>query len=523
MKSRILLLSSIILVSVSISCNKFNDTETIDPIHAGLADWTEATHGKVDPNYATVFPQDKINTLEITLTAESWAAIRADMTSKTGKDFGVGGNTQGGGGGQIGGGFPPVGGGNPPTGGQMGGGVPPAGVNLDSLRAAMGGNIPNGGGVGGAGGGLDIIPGDPIYVQSSVKFNGKEWYKVGFRLKGNSSLSQAWSAGIYKLPFKLQFDEYEDTNPEITNQRFYGFKEFSMSPGHNDASLMRDKVVSDLFRSAGIPAAGTSFYKIYINFGEGLKYCGVYTMIEVIDDTMVENQFGEDKGNIYKPESTFQSFLQANFEKKSNETAADWSDVQSVITALNATNRKTNADVWRANLEKTFNVDHFLKVLAINNTIVNWDAYGAMAHNYYLYTPTATKKVTWIPWDFNLSMTSTTAAAGTTQQGGGGNRAGVSLAMTEVAASWPLIRYLADDATYYAKYKSYVKDFNDNYFTTAKMNAIFDKNYNLISSSVMQEVAPYSYLSNTAAFTSAITQLKAHVVTRNQAVATFLK
>lgn len=524
MKSKILFFTAISLVSISISCNKLGDSETIDPIHAGLADWTEATHGKTAPNYDVVFPQDKINTLEITLTAENWAAIRADMVTKAGNDFGVGG-TQGGG--QMGGGITPPTGVTPPTGGQMGGGVgvPPTGVNIDSLRAAMGGNLPNGGGAAG-GGALDIIPGDPIYVQSSVKFNGKEWYKVGFRLKGNSSLSQAWSAGIYKLPFKLQFDEFEDTNPEITDQRFYGFKEFSMSPGQGDASLMRDKVVSDLFRSAGIPAARTSFYKIYINFGEGLKYCGVYTMVEVIDDTMVENQFGEDKGNIYKPESTFQSFLQASFEKKNNEDAADWSDVQSVITALNATNRTSNAATWRANLEKTFNVDHFLKVLAINNTIVNWDAYGAMAHNYYLYTPTTTKKVTWIPWDFNLSMTATTATAGgnTQQQGGGvGGMRGVSLEMTEVAASWPLIRYLADDATYYAKYKSYVKDFNDNYFTTAKMNAIFDKNYNLISSSVMQEVAPYSYLSNTAAFTSAITQLKAHVVTRNQAVTTFLK
>jgi len=509
MKSKILFFTAILLVSISISCNKLNNSESVDPIHAGLTDWTEATHGKTDPNYEMVFPQDKNNTLEITLTAENWAAIRADMKTRAGNDFGVGG-TQGGG--QMGGGVTPPTGGGLPT----GGGTPPTG----------GGFSPTGGGGAAGGGALDIIPGDPIYVQSSVKFNGKEWYKVGFRLKGNSSLSQAWSAGIYKLPFKLQFDEYEDTNPEITDQRFYGFKEFSMSPGQGDASLMRDKVVSDLFRSAGVPAARTSFYKIYINFGDGLKYCGVYTMVEVIDDTMVKDQFGEDKGNIYKPESTFQSFLQANFEKKSNETAADWSDVQSVITALNATNRTSNAAAWRANLEKTFNVDHFLKVLAINNTIVNWDAYGAMAHNYYLYTPTATKKVTWIPWDFNLSMTSTTAAAGgnTQQQGAGvGGMRGVSLEMTEVAASWPLIRYLADDATYYAKYKSYVKDFNENYFTTAKMNAIFDKNYNLISSSVMQEVAPYSYLSNTATFTSAITQLKAHAVTRNQAVATFLK
>lgn len=528
MKSKILFFTAISLVSISISCNKLGDSETVDPIHAGLADWTEATHGKNDPNYDMVFPQDKINTLEITLTAENWAAIKADMMTKTGKDFGVGGNNQGGG--QIGGVVPPAGGGVPPTGGQMGGGVPPAGVNIDSLLKANGGLPPGGqaggGGIGGAGGGaLDIVPGDPIYVKSSIKFNGKEWYKVGFRLKGNSSLSQAWGAGIYKLPFKLQFDEFEDTNPEVTDQRFYGFKEFSMSPGHSDASLMRDKVVSDLFRSAGVPAARTSFYKIYINFGEGLKYCGVYTMVEVIDDTMVKNQFGEDKGNIYKPESTFQSFLQASFEKKSNETAADWSDVQSVITALNATNRKTNAEAWRANLEKVFNVDHYLKVLAVNNTIENWDTYGLMAHNYYLYTPTATKKVTWIPWDFNLSMSATAAVGGNNQQQGGGGigRGGVSLSMTEVAASWPLIRYLADDATYYAKYKSYVKDFNENIFTSAKMNAIFDKNYNLISSSAMQEVAPYSYLSNTAAFTSAITQLKAHVVTRNQAVATFLK
>jgi spore coat protein H len=499
MKSRILLLSAIIFVSIS--CNKLSDTETVDPIHAGLADWTEATHGKTDPDYATVFPQDKLNTLEITMTAADWAAIRADMTTKTGKDFGVGGNTQG-----AGGGVPPVGGG-----GQMGGGVPPVG----------------GGGAAG-GGALDIIPGDPIYVPTSLKFNGKEWYKVGFRLKGNSSLSQAWSSGIYKLPFKLQFDEFEATNPEIKNQRFYGFKEFSMSPGHSDASLMRDKVVSDLFRSAGIPAANTTFCKIYINFGDGLKYCGVYTMIEVIDDTMVKNQFGEDsktlpEGNIYKPESTFQTFKQANFEKKSNETEADYSDVQAVITALNATTRTSNAALWRTNLEKVFNVDHYLKMLAINNTIVNWDAYGAMAHNYYLYTPTATKKVTWIPWDFNLSMTASATGGNNTQQGAGGMGRGVSLEMTEVAASWPLIRYLADDATYYARYKSYVKDFNDNIFTSAKMNAIFDKNYNLISSSVMQEAAPYSYLSNTAAFTTAITQLKAHVVTRNQAVATFLK
>ncbi|MFN3849686.1 MAG: CotH kinase family protein [Spirosomataceae bacterium] len=498
MKKTKIILSLSLLIFYLASCNP--DKVNSDP----------AQSNDSAPDYETVFPQDKVNTLEISMTTTEWNAIKADMVSKAGYDFGTRATMTGIGGGMQGGGTLPTGGGTPPNGG--------------------GGTPPNGGGIqgGNAGGGaLDIIPGDPIWVQSTVKFNGKEWKKVGFRLKGNSSLSQAWGAGVYKLPFKLQFDEFEDQYPETLNQRFYGFKEFSFSPGQGDNSLMRDKIVSDLFRSAGIPAARTAFYKVYIDFGSGSKYCGVYTMVEVVDDTMVENQFGEDKGNIYKPESNFTAFNQSVFEKKNNETAANWSDVQAVITALNATTRTSNAATWRANLEKVFDVDHFLKYLAINNTIVNWDSYGAMAHNYYLYTPTATQKVTWIPWDFNLSMTSSTAAVGNTQvQGMGVMGRGVSLEMTEVTAQWPLIRYLANDATYLAKYKNYLKEFTSNHFTEAKMNSIIDKHYNLIQNYVIgsePEQTGYTYLANSAAFTSAITQLKAHVVGRNQAVAAYLK
>lgn len=500
---------SVIALFLVLSCNIFNESIDTDP----------ATSNDTEPDYATVFPQDKINTLEITLTKVVWDSIKADMVKKAGYDFGTratktGGGNMGGGGiidstripnGTFPGGF----GGTPPTG--MGGnnGTPPNGN----------GGVAPGGNAGGRA--LDIIPGDPIWVKSTVKFNSKEWKNVGFRLKGNSSLSQAWGSGIYKLPFKLEFDQFEDEIPDVKNQRFYGFKEFSMSPGHSDNSMMRDKIVSYLFKDAGIPAARTAFYKIYIDFGEGLKYCGVYPMVEVIDDSMVKSQFGEKSGNIYKPESNFSSFTQSLFEKKSNETAGDYSDVQAVITALNASTRTTNSTLWRTNLEKSFDVDHFIKYLAINNTIVNWDAYGAMAHNYYLYTPLNTGKVTWIPWDFNLSMTSTSSSASGNAIGNIMGR-GVTLEMSEVTASWPLIRYLADDANYLAKYKTFVKEFNEKYFQANRMSGIIDKEANLISTAVSQEVAPYSYLSNYANFTTAIAQLKLHVATRNQAVNSYL-
>ncbi|WP_080056225.1 CotH kinase family protein [Spirosoma aerolatum] len=432
-------------------------------------DWTTESHsGDAPPSYSVAFSQTDVKTMEITMTADQWKSIQTDMAAKSWGTFGAG-NT---------------------------GGV------------GMPGGNPGGGSFGD----------DPAYVALPIRINGKLWANVGFRLKGNSSLATAWRSGIYKLPFRLKMDAFEDTYPDIKDQRYYGFKELSMSPGFSDNSLLREKIVADIFRLAGVPAAQTAFYRVYIDFGSGKKYCGVYTMVEVIDDTMVKTQYGEKKGNIYKPESTLQTFVQSQFEKKNNEDKADYSDVQAFVAALNATNRTTDPATWRANLEKTFNMDLFLKYLAVNNTIVNWDSYGAMAHNYYLYN-SPTNHLTWIPWDHNMAMSSTAG------NGTGGGKA-VSLEMTEVSSNWPLIYDITRDPVYYTRYKQYVRDFRDNVFTASNINAIIDQNYYLIAPYVTgtePEQKPYSYLISTIDFTTGIMALKNHVTSRIQAVNYFLK
>jgi spore coat protein H len=453
-----------------------------DPVAVAYnRDWTNASHGNdVAPNYGVVFPQEAVNSLEITMTAAQWTAVRANMRTLFGADFGVAPGGPGG----------------------MPGGAP-----------------------GGAPGGFPAT--EPDYVDVTMKFNGKTWKNVGFRLKGNSSLSAAWRQGNYKLPFRLQFDEFEDSIPAIKNQRFFGFKEVSMSPAWSDQSLLREKLAADVFRLAGVPAARTAFYRVSVDFGAGAKYCGVYTMVEVIDDTMVEDQFGSDDGNIYKPESRLQAFVPAQFEKKNNETAADFRDVQAFVAALNAPTRTSDAAAWRAGLEATFDVDHFLKRLAVNNAIVNWDTYGAMAHNYYLYSH-PTRKLVWIPWDHNMSMTGnpgiTAAAPGTPGQPAGGAQ-GLSLTMNEVSAAWPLLRHLADDPVYFARYKAHMRAFNEGVFTPAAMNALIDRYAALLAPHVTgaadAERAPYGYLPSAAAFTNAVGSLKAHVQARRALVSTF--
>ncbi len=440
--------------------------DPIDSISGSNPDWTEASHGNAAPDYSVVFPQDQVNELEITIGADNWTAIRSNMKALYGFDFGSGG---------------------------MGG--PP-------------GTFPTT---------------EPDYVQTTVKFKGKTWQHVGFRLKGNSTLSTAWRSGIYKLPFRLDFDKFEDVQPSIKNQKFYGFKELSFSPGVKDNSLIREKLGSDIFRMAGMPAAQSAFYKVYIDFGAGMKYCGVYCGLELPDDKMVIQQLGEDAGNLYKPESKLATFIQTEFEKKNNELAGDFGDVSGFVKALQSTKRSSDVVAWRTGLEAIFNVDHFTKYLAINNAIVNWDTYGVMAHNYYLYNHSS-KGLMWIPWDHNESFSKSPGITGTTGGPTGPGNA-LSLTMNEVGTGWPLINYIANDAVYFEKYKSHMRDFKNGVFQQNTLDAIIDKYYDLITPFVVGangEQPNYTHLSNAAAFTAERAALKTHVSNRIALINQFL-
>jgi spore coat protein H len=56
-----------------------------------------------------------------------------------------------------------------------------------------------------------------------------------------------------------------------------------------------------------------------------------------------------------------------------------------------------------AELEAVFNVDTFLRYLAVVLSDCNLDTYLYMSQNYYLYNNPSTGKFEWIPWDQNES------------------------------------------------------------------------------------------------------------------------
>jgi len=423
-------------------------------------DWTEASHGRADPRYAVVFPQDSVNRVDIVMTAAQWQSVLANVSNLFGFGFG-----------------------------------------------------------GGAGTGEGPPGEDPEYVDVTVTFAGREWRNVGFRPKGHTSLLFSWWTGIQKLPFRLHFDRFEDDFPGIQDQRIYGFKELSMAPGFSDPSLLRERLAADLFRMAGVPAARTAFYRVYIDFGGGPRYSGLYTMVEVIDDTMVEDQFGEDSGNIYKPESSWRDFDERRFEKKNHKAEADFSDVRAAISALNDPVRATDPATWREGLEAVFDVDHFLHWLAVSTAIVNRDSYGAHPRNYYLYHHSV-RGLVWIPWDHNSALD---GSPGITS-GGRRSSEGLSLLMDGVDSDWPLIRYFMDDPVYQARYLAHLEAFVEDVFIATRTDPMLDRLEALITPWVVGpdgEQPGFTQLTSPGAFSNGVAELRQHLRDRRALVAQF--
>lgn len=479
------------------------------------AGWDEYSHSNsTDPDYAVVFPQNNVNTMTITISPETWAAMQANMTDLYG-EFGT--RAMGFGGvvgirpdnGQVPEGFQP---------GQLPEGFQPGQVPEGGIRGQ--------GGPGGMGGNVVIGTGEnPMWAAVDISFNGEVWTNVGMRFKGNSSLAGAWGSGVLKMGFKLDFDEFEDAYPEINNQRFYGFKQLTFSSNWGDDSLLREKVVADIFREAGVPSAQTAFYAVYVDYGAGPNYFGLYTAVEAVEDTVIQTQFDDDSGNLYKPEgngATFaaDTFSEEAFDKETNKKAADYSDILALFDALHADTRSTDPATWRSNLEAVFDVDGFIRWLAVNTVIQNWDTYGSMSHNYYLYNDPTTGLLTWIPWDNNLALSGRGGGPG-----GPGGFTNDSLNQASVSNNWPLIRYLMDDPTYYERYVAYVAATAEGAFAPERMIAIYQKYHAMVAPYVVGEngeVTGYSFLTSAAAFDASLTELITHVNQRYAAVQAFL-
>ena len=415
-----------------------------------------------EPDYRRVFPQDVVNRLDIRMAPEDWQTVLADMQSMAGPSgFGlnVGFSSE-----QI-----------AACSGRLEANACTAGDPVVHGRCAQTGFppgqlacVPLVGGENAGGDETELLPRTPVYVPVDVTFDNQTLRRVGFRLKGNSTLFFTWRRGSDKMPFRLNFDGLESRFPETRDRTFFGFPNLAFTNGNLDNSYLRGKVVTDLFREAGVPAAQVAFIRVFMDRGTGPFYLGLYTMLEVPDRPMLRRLFGSDDGNLYKPHGTggrWAAFTPDTFPKRTNEEQEDWTDVQDAVAALHAA--KTDRAQWRRRFEARFDVPVFLRWLALNTIMGNVDAYGGVSgHNYYIYgSPRHRDRLFWIPWDHDLAMP--TGGLGTPTPG-----TTLDLFHDRAGTNWPLIRFLMDNPEYRAVYRAHVENLLGTVFEPSRVSAI---------------------------------------------------
>ena len=177
-----------------------------------------------------------------------------------------------------------------------------------------------------------------------------------------------------------------------------------------------------------------------------------------------------------------------------------------MITALTSADRTTNAAQWRSNLENYIDMDQYLKYLAANTTLANWDTYGLMSHNFYMYANPADGKLNWIPWDHNESLVTN------------GTRDALAFDFSNLSTenTWPMISYIYADAVYKAQYEQYIDDFIATAFTVSNLQNKVNTYSALISDDVIgsnAELSGYTYTSSSD-FTTGVSDLNAYATTR---------
>ncbi|MBE0637689.1 MAG: CotH kinase family protein [Bacteroidales bacterium] len=217
--------------------------------------------------------------------------------------------------------------------------------------------------------------------------------EVGFRLRGNTSRQSA------KKSFKVSFNTYQK------GRKYYGLEKINLNGEHNDPSVTRAKLFWDLCREFGIPAPRSNHVRVYINN----NYYGLYLNVEHIDEEFAGSRFGNQYGNLYKclyPADL--KYLGSNpnayklqmgdrrvYDLKTNTAYDDYSDIAHFIHVLNNTPIASLA----CELENVFNVQDYLRIMAIDVFTGDWDGYIFNKNNFYLYQNPVSGKFEYIPYD----------------------------------------------------------------------------------------------------------------------------
>lgn len=152
------------------------------------------------------------------------------------------------------------------------------------------------------------------YTMCSVIIDGEAYKNVGIRAKGNTSLSSVASYGNNRYSFKIEFDQYDDT------KSYYGLDKLSLNNIIQDNTYMKDYLVYQMMGKFGVASPLCSYAYITVN-GEDF---GLYLAVEAVEDSFLARNYGNDYGDLYKPDNMSMGGGRGNGKDFDMDTMEEW-------------------------------------------------------------------------------------------------------------------------------------------------------------------------------------------------------
>jgi len=168
-------------------------------------------------------------------------------------------------------------------------------------------------------------------------------------------------------------------NIKIKNGSLYDVKILRLRSNVRDATLMHEKLSSDMLYKMGIPTTSANYINIEVN-GEDL---GLFVLSNKIKKDFIKKYFGESNTtNLYECGHNGIRFEDNGVGQECNNIKEELIDFRDDIQAFNdAINNATSVE----DIEKVLDVDQFLRSIAFEFLTVSWDNFLGISHNYFWY------------------------------------------------------------------------------------------------------------------------------------------
>ena len=131
---------------------------------------------------------------------------------------------------------------------------------------------------------------DKTWYDCDAVIDGEKFSNISIRIKGNAGEVQ--SLGSNKYSFKIGFDHRNSM------ESYHGLNKLDLNNSFGDCTFMKDFLVYEAMKGAGVPSPLSSYAFLTIN---GIA-AGLYLAVESVDDAFLLRNFGKNYGNLYKPE-----------------------------------------------------------------------------------------------------------------------------------------------------------------------------------------------------------------------------